>query len=163
MTTKAWKGTAKRVPLIYSASIAAAATVNFTAVVQFNFRAEHMVWDPATATTVSSTLLSVGPNLQIAGGNNNATFSGQMFPPTQTFCMELGCDIASEGNSVSFSATSTLTSGSATYSAWVMGTCAEQMSQQEVQKAAQAGITAAGLWHGQAGVTAGQMWTGAKG
>ncbi len=162
-TSKAYKATAKRVPLVFSAVIAGGASQVFSVIPQFTFRLEHMVVDPGTAASVTLTPPSVGPNIQIAGGNNNTTFTGATFPPAQTKCMELGCDIASEGNQISVTAASTLTTGSATYSLWLMGTCGEQMNATEMAAHAKnvaAGITPAGNW--SAGIAPAGSWTGPR-
>ena len=148
---KTWKATSKRVPLVLSQSINNGTSFTFNVIPQFPFRADHLVCDVGTASSLSVTMISVGPNLQIAGGANNAVFSGLTFPPTQTWCMELGCDIANEGNQLSLTATSTLTTGSATYAIWINGTCAVEATGSQAQAHAAsvaAGISQAGNWVG---------------
>jgi hypothetical protein len=144
-----FQGTTKRVPLVLSASLGALGTFQFQVTPQFDFRGEHVIVDPSIAPNATVTPISVGPNVQVAGGSNQATMSGQLFPPTQTDCLRFGMDIANQGNQLTLTAASLLTSTSMTFTALVMGTVCAKMSDQARRNhsnAVNAGLAPAGAY-----------------
>lgn len=115
-------GTEKRVPLVLAQSIGALASVQFQITPQFDFRGEYLIVDPAIAASCTVQPPTVGPNVQVAGGSNTGAVSGQMFAPTQTDAMRWGMDIANQGNQLTLTVTSLLTSTSLAFGAYIMGT-----------------------------------------
>lgn len=142
---KVWKGTPKRVPVIFAQANLAAATSNTLAITpSWPFRGENLVIDGTTGALCTVQIPSVGPNPQVAGGTPSTNIPGTAFPPTQTDCVRMGFDISEQGNQLSLTYTNSQTSLTLNFVAMVLGTVVEEASQADQQAMARTGISMAG-------------------
>ena len=140
-----WKSTGKRVPLIFSATIAASGSSSIAVNPQMNFRAENLVIDSTTGAACTVQMPQVGTQPQIAGGTAAANFPGVLFDPRQAGALDFACDIVEQGNSITLTANNT-TTASLNFVAALFGHEVQEASAQEYQHMATTGVAPAGTF-----------------
>lgn len=139
---KVFKPTGFRVPLILSATIAPLGTAQISINPQMDFRGENLVVDPTViGPNCTVTIPTVGTVPQIAGGQANAGVPGTMFQPNQCGALDFTMDIANQGNALSTTVVSTLTSLTMSFVALLFG---REVEQDFSPGAATAGVAGAG-------------------
>jgi hypothetical protein len=143
---KVYKSTGFRVPLILSATIAPLGTAQISINPQMDFRGENLVIDPTIiGPNCTVTIPVVGTVPQIAGGNAAAGVPGTMFPPNQNGALDFTMDIANQGNALSTTVVSTLTSVTMSFVALLFG---REVEVDTSPGAATAGVAGAGQYRG---------------
>lgn len=120
---KSYKSTGFRIPLVFTATIAAAGNAALSLNPQMDFRGENIVIDPTiVGPSCTVTLPNVGTIPQIAGQTtNNSAVPGTMFPPNQCGALNFKMDIANQGNALSFTATNTNTTLALNFAMLIFG------------------------------------------